>query len=207
MGGIGSGRRWHCGARNTTGDYRSIDVRWLKRRGCLRPGYSGSISWTCWDEVTGSICLRAEPGRVVLDYRSRDHGGEWESLRYGVHLDTTPCNLGGVRHWFLCPAQGCGRRVAVLYGGRIFACRHCYDLSYPSQRDDAGDRAARKADRIRERLGWEGGILNGAEPWNKPKGMHWRTFERLTHEHDMHVERALHGIADKSGFGGEMTGF
>lgn len=207
MGGMGSGRRWHYGARDTTEDYRDIDVRWLKRRGMLEPGRSGNITWSRHGEVTASIGVRAEFGRVVLDYRSRSSGDEWESLRYAVQLDTTPCNMGGERHWFLCPAQGCGRRVAVLYGGRIFACRHCYGLAYPSQREDAGDRAARKADRIRERLGWEGGILNGAEPWNKPKGMHWRTFERLNHQHDRHVERALHGIADKFGFGAELSGF
>lgn len=206
MGGMGSGRHWHFGARNTTEDYRDIDVRWLKRRGCLKPGYSGSITWSRRGEITASIGVRAELGRVVLDYRSRDKGGAWESLRYGVQLDTTPCNMGGERHWFLCPAQGCGRRVAVLYGGGIFACRHCYGLAYPSQRENTGDRAARKADRIRERLGWEGGILNGAEPWNKPKGMHWRTFERLNHQHDRHVEWAVHYIADKFGFGAELLG-
>ncbi|SDY53906.1 hypothetical protein SAMN05444340_11022 [Citreimonas salinaria] len=103
-------------------------------------------------------------------------------MRYAVTLDTTRCNLGGARRWFLCPARGCGRRVAVLYGGKVFACRHCYGLAYPSQSESASDRAARRADRIRERLGWEPGILNGYG--GKPKGMHWRTFERLVTEHD-----------------------
>ena len=59
-----------------------------------------------------------------------------------------------------------------------------------------GDRAARKADKIRDRLGWEAGILNGAEPWNRPKGMHWRTYERLCREHDALLDRALVGIMD-----------
>ena len=30
MGGVGSGRHWQFGA-DTTDDYRSIDIRWLKR--------------------------------------------------------------------------------------------------------------------------------------------------------------------------------
>lgn len=41
------------------------------------------------------------------------------------------------------------------------------------------------------RLGWEPGILNGNGL--KPKGMHWRTFERLQGQHDAHVNAALAG--------------
>lgn len=31
------------------------------------------------------------------------------------------------------PPVGCGWRVAILYGGGLFACRHYYLLVYPSQ--------------------------------------------------------------------------
>lgn len=193
MGGIGSGRRWQFGA-DTTEDYRSIDIRWLKREGLLKPGVSRSITWSRGGEWVASINIQAATDRIFLDYKSREHGGEWQTHRYPVHIETTPCHLGGVRHWFLCPARGCGRRVAILYGGSIFACRHCYQLAYPSQRERAGDRAARRADRIREKLGWEAGILNGPEPWNKPKGMHRSTFKRLCREHETLSNRALAGI-------------
>jgi hypothetical protein len=112
-----------------------------------------------------------------------------------VYLDWTDCNFGGQRAWFHCPALGCGRRVAILYlGGGIFACRHCYQLAYPSQREPDYDRAARRADKIRKRLCWEQGILN-PKGWQKPKGMHWKTFERLNKEHDALVEISLAGIA------------
>jgi hypothetical protein len=50
-------------------------------------------------------------------------------------------------------------------------------VAYRTQRDQAYDRASSRADRIRNRLGREPGILNDAG--GKPKGMHWRTFERL----------------------------
>jgi hypothetical protein len=46
-------------------------------------------------------------------------------------------------------------------------------------------------------LGWKPGILNG--DGDKPKGMHWRTFERMGSSHDVHVHRALAGMAVKLG--------
>ena len=106
----------------------------------------------------------------MLIYRHRRNGEEWQDENHPVYLDWTPCNFGGHRHWFLCPARGCGWRVAIIYGGGIFACRRCYQLVYASQRETPDDRAARRANIIRERLGWEPGILN-PEGWEKPKGM------------------------------------
>ncbi|MCP4465727.1 MAG: hypothetical protein GY813_03115, partial [Halieaceae bacterium] len=87
------------------------------------------------------------------------------------------------------------------YGGGIFACRHCRELAYPSQRETYDDRAARRADRIRDKLGWELGILNG-DGW-KPKGMHWSTFERLTVQHDAFVQISLGGIVQRFNMLGE----
>jgi hypothetical protein len=93
------------------------------------------------------------------------------------------------RPWFICPATHCGRRVAILYGGEVFACRHCHKLAYQCQRESPDDRAKRRADKIRVRLGWEPDILNGEG--FKPKGMHWRTYRRLTDEHDEWVAQAI----------------
>ena len=120
-------------------------------------------------------------------------------MEYPVRLAWTDCTLGGQRGWLLCPARGCGRRVALLYlgGSGIFACRHCYELAYASQRETPDDRAARRADRIRDRLGWEAGILN--DEGEKPKGMHWRTFHRLYAEHDNLVNASLRGMMRKLG--------
>mgnify|MGYP005844472375 CR=1 FL=1 len=197
MGGMGSGRRWHMDANATTGDYRSIDVRRWQRDGLLAPDRFFGWQWSRHGEVVASIQVRTEPGRVVLSYRHRSAGNEWKDECYPVFLDWTPCHLGGQRPWFLCPARSCCRRVAILYGGAIFACRHCHRLAYPSQREPTYDRAARRADRIRARLGWEPGILNGNGL--KPKGMHWRTFRRLTAEHDAFKEESLVGITRRLG--------
>ena len=79
----------------------------------------------------------------------------------------------------------------------MYACRHCHKLAYSTQREQAHDRAGSRADTIRERLGWEAGILNGNG--GKPKGMHWATFIRLQARHDAHVNQSLAGMSAKLG--------
>jgi hypothetical protein len=189
MGGMGSGRRDQSG-KETTDDCRSLDVRYLQRSGLLSAGRSSILNWTRNGKNEASIQVRMEADRVILDYRHQRYGSEWNSQNYPVRIEWTPCHYGGARAWFLCPANGCGRRVAKLHlNGAIFACRHCYRLAYASQRENLDDRASRRADKIRDRLKWEPGILNGHGI--KPKGMHSRTYQRLTIKHDAHVGISL----------------
>lgn len=195
MGGPGSGNHWRYGTRSTTDEMRSIDVRRWSREGMLRPGYRGGWRWSVNGREIASIRMRAEADRVILTYRHRSGGGDWRDEEYPVFLQRTACHLGGARPWFICPAVGCRRRVAILYGGGFFACRRCHRLAYDSTHEDAGGRATRRADRIRMRLGWEPGILNGSGP--KPKGMRWRTFDRLVKRHDEYVRRSWVGMAVK----------
>jgi hypothetical protein len=130
--------------------------------------------------------VRGDTDCIHLWYRHRRDGGPWKTESYAVRVVQTPCHFGGSRAWFLCPAVRCGKRVAVLFGGEVFACRHCYRLRYPSTREAAGDRATRRADVIRTRLGWKPGVLNGMG--SKPKWMRWRTFDSLVSEHDDAVQ-------------------
>lgn len=182
MGGSASGRKPDWLSRNTTDDYPRLDVNFLKREGMLDTGSFRSVHWSVEETVTGSINIKAENGRIVLSYRYRRGDGEWEDICQSVTLKTTPCRLGGRRYWFLCPGEGCGRRVGVLYGARYFLCRHCLGAAYASQTEDKIDRLARKACKIRHRLGWPGGVRS-PPGYLKPKGMHWRTFSRLCLEH------------------------
>ena len=186
MGGSGSGNRWRTAGRPCTNEFRSLDVRWLGRQGLLRPTGWLTLSWKAGSETTASIRIRGGRDQVHLRYRHQPCGGAWKEESYAIRVVYTPCHFGGDRAWFLCPAVGCGRRVAVLFGGGVFACRHCYRLVYPSTREDGWDRAIRRADTIRDRLGWQPGILNGMGP--KPKWMRWRTFDRLLEEHDTLVQ-------------------
>lgn len=194
MGGYGSGRRW---GKDITSDRRPLDIRKLQRDGLLTPGRATGWQWTRDDKAVASILIRTEADRVILSYRSRSHGGEWQPMEYPVYLEWTSCNLGGRRAWFLCPARGCGRRVAILYGGSVFACRHCHQLAYECQRESGGVRAARRADAIRRRLGWPPGFLKSEG--GKPKGMHWRTFERLKARHDAFAHASWARMAERLG--------
>jgi hypothetical protein len=162
----------------------------MKKQGYLRPAAIGILSWSWSGKQTGFINYRMEAGRMVLNYRYRRHGEEWEDVEQVISFDWTPCNYGGKRTWFLCPH--CNRRVAVLYGaGRYFLCRHCYNLTYASQQAQRYARLREKAQAIRQRLG---GSANLLEPFpDKPKGMHWKTYYRLRQkaEHANHFSLVL----------------
>jgi hypothetical protein len=197
MGGVGSGNWYRFNKKMTTNECQSIDVRYLHRNGLLEPGHYVSLRWSRAGKRTGSISGIANRDQVTLLYRHRrGPGSEWEDVEETVPLTWTACNFGGERPWFMCPGAGCGWRVVVLYGpGKYFLCRHCYDLTYQSQRDNKMYRALHRAQDVRRRLG---GSANMMEPFpEKPKGMHWRTYERLWWEHHGAEMEQLIGLKER----------
>ena len=186
MGGLGSGNWWREPGRPSVDEFRAIDVRWLARKGILKSTGWANIEWSRDGKPVASVRVRGDTDRIHLWYRHSRNGGPWTTESYAVRVVQTACHLGGSRAWFICPAVRCGRRVAKLFGGEVFACRHCYRLAYPSTREDAWDRATRRADIIRDRLGWKPGVLNGMG--RKPKWMRWKTYDRLTGAHDDAVQ-------------------
>ena len=180
MGGTGSGNWYRWDSKTTTESQHSVDIRWMKKQKYLHQGAFGILSWGSRGEKSGSIVFRVETDRLVLHYRSRENSGEWENIESEIFFTKTPCNYGGYRQWFLCPR--CKRRVAVIYGGKYFRCRHCHNLAYSSQQENKPDRLLRKAQNIRERLGVSRNIL--VPILFKPKNMHQKTFDRLRKEAD-----------------------
>lgn len=180
MGGYGSG--FKGAAKATTDGSLRLDVGAMAKAGSLRPGAVSAWQWTRGGQPCGNIQVQYEKDRLVLVYRSLAPSGQWQDRRLAVPLVHTACGFGGERPWFLCP--NCGLRVAILYlgGSGAFSCRHCLDLAYPSSREETLDRAFRRVDKLRARLRWTPGIAHGAGP--KPRGMHWRTYERLVLEHE-----------------------
>lgn len=175
MGGPGSGNSLRWGTRAVCEHQKRIDIRYLRKRGMLTSGSMGSLSWSRGDESAGYIRYRAHEASLELDYKFSDGDGEWRSVNEHVWLVKQGQPYGGFRKFFLCPR--CHRRCMVLYGGAYFRCRKCYGLAYASQNEDAADRTRRTAEKIRVRLG---GTADLDEPFpEKPKGMHWKTYQRL----------------------------
>jgi hypothetical protein len=189
------------GGRTTCESCRSIDVRRWDREDMLRAGQYFSCSWTRRGEPSGSISVRTESDAVVLSYWPRSRGATGSKpIEQRVPITWTACRFGGRRPWLICSGHSdgryCGRRVAVLYAAdELFACRRCYGLAYASQQETPMYRGLAVAQKIRERLGGSTDIFE-AFP-DKPRGMHWTTYDRLRLAHEAAKERALAGMAGR----------
>lgn len=170
MGGYSSGRK---SENSCTDDHLAIDVKQWQREGRLIDGSNFNTTWSRASKEIGNMGVRAENGHIILTYSWQKPSGESGRLDYPVSLQTTSCHYGGVRYWFTCPAVGCGKRVAKLYlGDKYFACRHCYRLTYNSQRETKADRGYRGADKVGKNLAGCP-VLRTHPAVGKPKGMHW----------------------------------
>lgn len=178
MEGSGSGTWYRWNVKRRVEDYRSLDVGRMQEAGLLR---SGSISGWEWRSPNGAraarIDTRFEGGVLILAYKFRRNGQSWEDVEERVSVAWTVCNFGGERPWFICPGTRCSRRVAKLYAGGYFICRHCLGLAYESQREAPEYRLMRRERKIRMRLGGSSDLA--ASYPDKPKGMHWTTYTRL----------------------------
>ena len=83
MGGYGSGRRSH---KQKAEHCKSLDVNRFHREGCLNPGRRGNWVWSRDNEEIGRIDYEATETALVLDYRVRQYGGDWEQITQTVPL-------------------------------------------------------------------------------------------------------------------------
>jgi hypothetical protein len=179
MGGWNSGR---SGGRPTADASFRIDIAWMIRTRRAVPGslISGSLSWTCRGEPSGSIDYIADMtdcyfSKLTLNY-TRGSGDGKESVEQVIRLVFTEPHYGGKRWWMICPFRSI--RVGILYlpnGGDRFASRKAWRLGYHCQRVAQRDRIFEKLFRLQKKLGseqgWEAGL-------RRPKGMWHRTYDR-----------------------------
>jgi len=137
--------------RNTVEECKTVDIYWLARHDYFCGFRRGSIDWrNAVGEDYGSIELEVsvenlfDEGEYVRFIYAHTNmcTGEKSHLDYKAKLVTTSCNFGGVRYWFVCPlitnGMPCSRRVGKLYlppRAEYFGCRHCYNLTYRSQKE------------------------------------------------------------------------
>ena len=81
--------------------------------------------------------------------RWREREGR-QLVHFPIRVVTSNLPSKGIRWWFICPGKRadrpapCLQRVGKLYlpsGGKIFACRDCYDLTYQSCRESRSGQA------------------------------------------------------------------
>ena len=181
MGGSGSGRPGYGYPKAE--HMKRLDLALLERRGYLRGG-PYRYSWSWGSEPVGSIVLLAVASGLKLMYRTRMGEDEWRSVDELVPFLWTPMRFGGSRRWFQC--LSCGRRCRVLFGGRRFRCGRCHQVHYATQSESRADRATRAMFKIVRRLDPEEDC-NDLPP--KPKGMHWRTYNRLVDRYEKYDQR------------------
>ena len=126
--------------------------------------------------------------RIVIDFtRVRDNtyrciaaiaSSDRPSVEFTLRIQSTLCNFGGSRPWLECP--GCSQLRRQLYvDGLALRCRRCADLAYASQSATATDRLGARIVALRIKLGDPG---DGSGRLVKPRGMHWKTYDRMRQE-------------------------
>jgi hypothetical protein len=182
MGGFGSGR-WQRGKPLTT-QCKRLDIRDLQREALglkyayqrWRDGASASIAFV--DDIIASVETRF-PGQATH--------------RSSVELDRTRLNYGGHRVWWRCPC--CHARVRVMFWqGRRWQCRKCAGLVHESTRQTEDSLAYERVNKIREKLGWGGGLCSPMG--GRKKGMHLKTYARL-------MQQLTDAMAQAAGAGAE----
>lgn len=165
-----------------------LSIRHLDKDGFLSAGRVHSLSWTQSGRLVRTVSFQyiwSTPPYLNLIFFCGNR-----EIQQRVMLDRTACNYGNWRKWFLCQ---CGRRAAFLFDAdSAFVCRQCLGLSYAVQLEPARCRPLLKAQTIRVKLG---GSANMTDPFpEKPRYMHWRTYERLRRKSEIQDQVAFRAL-------------
>lgn len=136
--------RYYAYKKATVEDCLSVSVYFLKKHKYFASSFAcGSITWLKNGNKLGSVAFSVNTVQKYVEFHY-SQTEEQKERSYRVGLETTNCNFGGVRYWFICPF--CYSRVATLhlYGGNDFACRCCLKLSYESRNRNSRCRGLHK---------------------------------------------------------------
>jgi hypothetical protein len=140
MGNFGSGK-WAdvCLRKKSVEICNEISIKLLRENGFLDGSKAGTIEWK---NVVRDVVRSVEvESHIHVDVDKTPFlvvrlGVLSSAIEQRIELISWPCNYGGFRYYFACPAvKDDGNRVTKLFlppGGSVFGCRQCYDLAYQS---------------------------------------------------------------------------
>jgi hypothetical protein len=159
-----------------------LDIDELIRRKAIQPGkhLGGEIKFHPGGDDEFAIefessVLHPLHSWLRLKYAFSDYWtGEQHEIDDKIYLATSRPFGGGV------VVRNQNRQVRVIYlplGGCRFRSRHAYRLAYASQREEAPERATRRARKLCRRLG--GDWMDDDRYPEKPPRMRWATYNQL----------------------------
>lgn len=177
MGGLGSGGHNNKG-RRLVEQCQWLDASDLKRRGLYHADKASNLFWNGSGSAPPiSVQMIGGENEITLSYYWKRDEGSWHKHEERIAVRHRARHFGGSETYFLCPK--CGRTAKRLYlGSARFLCRVCHTLVNSSTQERPAERAARRSRKLQRRLG--AGTSTGDASGSKPKGMHWKTFARLT---------------------------
>jgi hypothetical protein len=164
-----------------------LNINRLCRKGWLVPGALTGPSRITWsNSYTEELICAA---LISADMRNERYG--WMRIQTGqpeqeITLRRDDRHFGGGQWYFVCPRSW--QTCSTLWrppGATFFASRRYWGrrVAYSSQFEDSYGRALSGARRLRTKLGgpdW----ANATDDPPKPKGMRWRTYNRLLNRID-----------------------
>ena len=158
----------------TTDDLLQLSIGWLKRHKYLLENakINGVLTWKRYSDgcPPRKIAFLKYIANFIGEERSitlRYTYNGTKDIEHKILVTYSIPYYGGKRYWFICPK--CGRKVAFLYGAKYFLCRHCQNLSYPTQQMDLLDRMLERSKKYQNKV-----LLDG----RKKRWIHHRTFEK-----------------------------
>lgn len=153
----------------------------IRVSGALRKGVASSCTWTGsggTDRGVASLRVSSDGDSISITVQPTGARDSGRSLNVSIRLTYTASHLGGQRTWFECP--NCrGKKVHLYVAPSLGAlvCGPCLGVAYRVQSLSPMDRMWHRLAKLEHRL------AGGGRCWDKisrPKGMHLRTFLRLS---------------------------
>ena len=172
-----------------------VDIRFLKKQGYLAGENQRITTTLSWSnnagENTGSIGIEVRDEYIILKYTNTNSDRDTEDIEEKVAISKQSCHYGGFRKYLICP--GCGKRVVVLYGGKFFRCRHCYDFCYQSQLERPAFRVSRQGRKLAAKVAGDG-KYHGDFPLRQPY-KHRKKYKQQRQKYDQIMRKSWSYVA------------